>query len=110
MTNVERARIEKAVRGFPATFGLKSFEGTFRISVDASFVDDLGRVQLYTQRLVKTGMGEEEWLDFAKGDEYELARNITAVRCERCFGDRLVEAGSGPERCPVCKGTGVVFG
>lgn len=109
MTNVERARIEEAVRRFPATFGLKSFEGTFRISVDASFVDDLGRVQLYTQRLVKTSAGEE-WLDFAKGDEYELARNITAVRRERCFGDRLVEAGSGPERCPVCKGTGVVFG
>jgi hypothetical protein len=66
-------KIRDAIARFPSTFGLRGFPGAlFRISPEASYVSG-GRVMLYTQR--KTG---NQWLDFAKGSESELRREVTS--------------------------------
>lgn len=66
-------KIRAAIARFPATFGLRGFPGdVFRLSPAASYVDGQ-RVVLYTQR--KDG---NQWLDFAKGSESELRREVTS--------------------------------
>ena len=66
-------KIRAAIARFPATFGLRGFPGdVFRISPTASYVSG-GRVLLYTQR--KDG---NQWLDFSKGGESELRREVTS--------------------------------
>lgn len=66
-------RIKKAAAKFPEIFGLRGFPaGTFRISLRSSYVDGNGEIQLYTQSLQNNG----QWLDFAKGTEEELLREI----------------------------------
>lgn len=65
-------KIRTAIERFPATFGLRGYPGdVFRLSPTASYIDDSRRVMLYTQR--KTG---NQWLDFAKGSESELRREV----------------------------------
>jgi hypothetical protein len=67
-------KIRAAIARFPATFGLRGFPGdVFRLSPTASYINDSGRVTLYTQR--KDGT---QWLDFAKGTESELRREVTS--------------------------------
>jgi len=62
-------KIRTAIAKFPATFGLRGFPGdVFRISPTASYS---GRLTLYTQRKVGN-----QWLDFAKGSESELRREV----------------------------------
>lgn len=66
-------KIRDAIARFPPTFGLRGFPGdVFRISPTASYVSG-GRVLLYTQR--KDG---NQWLDFSKGSESELRREVTS--------------------------------
>jgi hypothetical protein len=66
-------KIRDAIGRFPRTFGLRGFPGdVFRISPTSSYIDDSRRVVLYTQR--KTG---NQWLDFSKGSESELRREVT---------------------------------
>lgn len=66
-------KIRDAIGRFPITFGLRGFPGeTFRLSPTASYVDD-ARVVLYAQR--KDG---DRWLDFAKGSEAELRREVVS--------------------------------
>ena len=66
-------KIRAAIARFPTTFGLRGFPGdVFRISPTASYVSG-GRVLLYTQR--KDG---NQWLDFSKGSESELRREVTS--------------------------------
>lgn len=107
MSDTNKQRVKEAIGNFPATFGLRSFDGVFRISEESSFVADDGSVKLYTQRRVLTEDGED-WRDFAKTDAWELARNVTAVRCDQCHGDRIVDTNGDVTRCPRCKGTGRV--
>lgn len=65
-------RIDEAMKGFPATFGLKAFPGkTFRVSNRASYVNESDDLMLYTQ--VKSN---ENWLDFCKVGIAELHDEI----------------------------------
>ena len=65
-------KIRAAIAKFPTTFGLRGFPGdVFRISPMASYINDSGRLTLYTQRKVGN-----QWLDFAKGSESELRREV----------------------------------
>lgn len=67
-------KIRDAIARFPATFGLRGFPGdVFRLSPTASYIDSSRRLILYTQR--KTG---NQWLDFSKGTEPELRREVTS--------------------------------
>jgi len=68
------ARITNAIAKFPATFGLKGHDGTFRISPESSYISTgpfNPYVVLYTQRL-RDGV----WQDFAKGTSEELAGQV----------------------------------
>jgi hypothetical protein len=72
-------KIEAAIATFPATFGLRNHEGTFRISPESSYIapgpfapESQQRPVLYTQRLGTDGT----WSDFAKGSPEELRREI----------------------------------
>lgn len=66
-------KIEAAIAKFPPTFGLRGFPGdTFRISLESSFIDDSGKVVLYTQRHDKG-----HWVDFAKCSIGELTCELT---------------------------------
>lgn len=71
--------IAVAIARFPETFGLRAFPGeTFRISQAASFLRDrrdAKSVQLYTQRLKG-----DTWLDFSRGSEPELRRNLVELK------------------------------
>jgi len=81
--------IDRAIAKFPAQFGLRGHEGTFRISRDASYMTDARRwdretkayvnitpvPMLYTQRLWDDGT----WHDFAKGTLEELQREWRAL-------------------------------
>lgn len=73
--NENRQRIKDAIAKFPATFGLKQWSGTFRISEQASYINDSDEVILYTQTL-SYDKQNEHWVDFAKGTEAELRREI----------------------------------
>ena len=71
----DRHAITSVIARFPTQFGLRAFPGDrFRISRRSSFVDDSGHVKLYTQRLVNG-----EWLDFAKGTEAELRKQVVPL-------------------------------
>jgi hypothetical protein len=83
----DQAKVENAIAKFPATFRLKAFPGDlFRISCNASYVNDNNVVMLYTQRLVvderpaHSMLGfqghVDRWADFAKGTESELLSQI----------------------------------
>ena len=66
-------KIRTAITKFPATFELRGFPGdVFRLSPTSSYVSGQ-RVVLYTQR--KDG---NQWLDFSKGSESELRREVTS--------------------------------
>jgi hypothetical protein len=66
-------KIRAAIAKFPPTFGLHGFPGdVFRLSPTSSYVSG-GRVLLYTQR--KDG---NQWLDFSKGSESELRREVAS--------------------------------
>jgi hypothetical protein len=78
-TEKERTCFAAVLATFPATFGLSAFPGeTFRISEQSSYFNGpftdptRGTLMLYTERLAKDGT----WLDFAKGTECELRRQI----------------------------------
>jgi len=63
--------VQDAIARFPETFGLRAFPGeTFRIGVWESYYSQ-EKVLLYTQKLTKG-----EWVDFAKGTEDELRKQI----------------------------------
>lgn len=71
--NYERDSIATIIASFPSEFGLRSFPGkTFRISPSASYRDDNGTAQLYTQ----VCNADMTWTDFAKSSPYELLREI----------------------------------
>jgi hypothetical protein len=75
MTYQEReAAITEAVARFPGTFGLRGHKGEFRVSRHASHFA-FGGVVLYTQKLC----GDAGWLDFAKGSEAELRREVVSL-------------------------------
>lgn len=65
---------------FPETFGLKNWDGTFRIADESSYyagaldakVVEEHHIMLYTQRLQPDGT----WCDFAKGTPEELRREV----------------------------------
>lgn len=66
-------KIRDAIARFPSTFGMRGHPGdVFRLSPTASYIDDSRRVMLYTQRKVGG-----RWVDFAKGTESELRREVT---------------------------------
>lgn len=74
MFNPEEGRrlIAEAIATFPETFKLRAYPGfTFRISASSSYVNDSGKVQLYTQIL-----SGGKWLDFAKGTIAELRAEV----------------------------------
>lgn len=94
-TDKEQKAIDAVIGKFPAEFRLRNHEGLFRISRQASYFrgpgECAGELMLYTQRwrapLCEFHYGSEtcpcaaskgEWVDFAKGTEYELMRNIVA--------------------------------
>lgn len=69
--------IADQIQTFPTEFGLRAFPGDrFRISPRASYVNDAGIVQLYTQRLNTTLI---TWQDFAKGSPEELRRELVEL-------------------------------
>lgn len=79
MTTIQRIQARKTAKqviaSFPVTFGLQAFHGkTFRISEQASYVNDYGVLQLYTQ-VQRDG----QWLDFAKDDEQTLRANVVII-------------------------------
>ena len=81
MFNPEDGRrlIAEAIATFPETFKLRAYPGfTFRISPSSSYVNDSGKVQLYTQILVgdDSAGGVAKWLDFAKGTIAELRAEV----------------------------------
>lgn len=65
--------LDEAFERFPATFGLRNYEGTFRINHNNSYVSE-NVVYLYTD--IKLG---EEWKSFAKGTIQELTLEIRAL-------------------------------
>lgn len=94
--------IAEAAAKFPALFALRGHEGTFRISLQSSYLSE-GRVVLYTEKQSDHPGGE--WQDFAKGSPEELAREvIPLIACPTCrpdaaspCGEMLVEG-----ICPGC--------
>jgi len=75
----EQDKIDKVIATFPETFGLYNFLGeVFRLSGKASYFTGYGgtgALMLYTQRRQKDG----SWLDFAKGTESELRREVVEL-------------------------------
>lgn len=70
----EQQAIRDAVARFPGIFGLRAFPGKrFRVSESASHFA-FGAVQLYLQMDCEDG-----WLDFAKGTESELRREVVGA-------------------------------
>jgi hypothetical protein len=70
-------KAETLARWKGKTFGLRGFPGdTFRVSTHSSYVNDHGVMMLYTERRNDKG----QWVDFAKGTEVELERQMTNVR------------------------------
>lgn len=65
------AKLKETIAKFPATFGLRQWSGTFRISPGYSYINDNDEQMLYTE-ILKDG----EWVSFAKGTEAELRREI----------------------------------
>jgi hypothetical protein len=73
----QRYRVEMAAAMFPQRFGLRAFPGeTFRISLQCSYVNDAGDVQLYTERDT-TIEGACRWQQFCKGSIAELRSQLT---------------------------------
>lgn len=67
----EKEQIEKAVKEFPAEFGLRAFPGKkFRVCPGASYWSE-GQPMLVVQV-----WRDEKWLDFSKGTPYELANEV----------------------------------
>jgi hypothetical protein len=82
--NSEQARemVDQAIAEFPETFGLRAFPGdVFKLSSQASYVNDGGQVQLYT--MIKKEDAKSPtgycWLSFAKGTANELRREIVRL-------------------------------
>ena len=79
-------RIIMAIARLPSRFGMRGFpKEIFRISPDASFVSE-DHVMLYTQRQVTMKNAKKDfdppaadWVDFCKGTEEEIRREITAA-------------------------------
>lgn len=70
-------KLSRAINEFPETFGLRAWPGdTFRISLDESYINDLGDVTIYLERMQKDG----GWKDFAKGSPEELKRDLVENR------------------------------
>jgi hypothetical protein len=57
-------RKAEAIAQFPETFHLAAYDGVFRISPSASYVNDAGVVMLYTQIFING-----KWSDFCKGTQ-----------------------------------------
>lgn len=88
----ETAMIAAVIASFPTTFQLRAHEGTFRISLRNSYFrgpgECGGELLLYTQRLLtqeeyfklygnkKDVSKDDLWVDFCKGTESELRRNV----------------------------------
>jgi len=87
----ETAMIAAVIAGFPTTFQLRAHEGTFRISLRNSYFrgpgECGGELMLYTQRLLEPeeyrqlygylpNNVEDFFVDFCKGTESELRRNV----------------------------------
>jgi hypothetical protein len=67
-------RVADAIKQFPETFELRAFPGKmFRISPEASYINDYDGVTLYTQVL-----RDGEWLDAVKGSPEELRRDMVS--------------------------------
>lgn len=65
--------IKEAFSKFPATFGLRGYPGDlFRCSEQSSYINDYGKVTIYTERQAKDGT----WQAFAKGSVAELLREV----------------------------------
>jgi hypothetical protein len=73
------AEQEIALRArFPHAFLLRGFPGdTFRVSCMNSYVNEDGVLMIYTQRW---DAAQQTWLDFAKGTDAELQREIVPSR------------------------------
>lgn len=70
-----KCQIEKAIKRFPPTFGLRAYPGeTFQISHTASYMSE-GQVMLYL--MVKR---EDGWQEFCKGTITELQQNIVSMK------------------------------
>lgn len=89
----DREKIEAAIGAFPAMFGLRAYEGAFRVSERASYVNSAGAVVLYIQRRwapedYERQYGraprdsEELWIDFAQSSPHELQRQIVKLNGE----------------------------
>jgi hypothetical protein len=63
--------MDEAIAKFPAEFGLRGHEGTFRISRRSSYFSG-DTLYLYTERKDVVG----RWFDFAKGTVGELLREV----------------------------------
>lgn len=77
----DEAQVKKdAIARFPAEFGLRAFPGErFRLSQGASYFRNWGdadSLMLYTQRY---DADQDRWLDFAKGTEPELRREVVEL-------------------------------
>jgi hypothetical protein len=87
----ETQMIAAVIASFPTTFQLRAHEGTFRISLRNSYFrgpgECGGELMLYTQRLLEPeeyrqlygylpNNVEDFFVDFCKGTESELRRNV----------------------------------
>lgn len=64
----ENEKLRAVITTFPAEFGLRAYEGVFRISLEKSYVSTVYGMQLYTQKKAADGT----WADFAKGSPEQL--------------------------------------
>ena len=70
----QQEAIKDVIATFPETFGMRAYRGeVFRLSETSSYCNET-EVMLYTQ--IQKG---EKWLDFCKGTENELRREIMPV-------------------------------
>jgi len=79
MQKDEKDKIDEVIGTFPKTFGMRGFpDEVFRLSRSASYFTGFGgkgTLMLYTERRQKDG----SWLDFAKGTESELRREVVEL-------------------------------
>lgn len=78
-TDKEQKEIDRVISTFPDEFSLKAFPGSrFRISRHNSYFrgpgECGGELMLYTQKYVF----DVGWIDFAKGTEAELRKQVVA--------------------------------
>lgn len=95
------AALDEACAQFPDTFGLRNYEGTFRVNRRNSYVSR-GRLMIYTDML-----RDGKWCDFCKGTVDELNGQIVRHKvCSICLKSSAVAGHSG--KCVSCWTEGAI--